>query len=457
MPSPIKIACLGGGSIYFKRAVPDLLVHPDLAGAEIVLYDIDLQKVQAMSEVHEHLAEEAGTRCTVRATDDLADAVDGADYAVSSIGGSGAVIGERVYQSTFHAADIRIPAKYGIQQIVGDTCGPGGMMMGLRAAPAYIEICREMQKRCPDVILFNHSNPMAVLCRAMVKYTDINAIGICHGVQGGIRYAAQILEVDPRELSTTWVGTNHYYWFTRVLHRGDDVYPELMRRIRESEADEGRRMTRDLSRIFGYQVTYPQDDHVIEFYPWMTQADSPSDLPYDMAHEAQERWEALPEEMPSTEESAAEVREAFMAEYREIVGNVSLPEGPSDTLMGEGVGEMIASIELGRRTACVVNIPNGGCVPNLPAHALLEVEGVTDYGGVRGLQMGEAPMVLKGQLEKRIVWQELVADAAVTGDRNLVVQACLVDEMSIPPDQTEAMVDELLAASRDLLPQFAGE
>jgi len=365
------------------------------------------------------------------------------------------VIGSRVYQSTYHAADIRIPAKYGITQIVGDTCGPAGMMMGLRSVPAYIAICREMERRCPDAILLNHSNPMAVLCRAMVKYTGISTIGICHGVQAGIRYAAQILEVDARELSTTWVGTNHYYWFTRVQHRGRDVYPELMRRVRETEAAEGRRMTRDLSQAYGYQVVYPQDDHAIEFYPWMAQADDASELPYDMPHEAEQRWSAMPEEKPTTAEPAPEVREAFMREYRKLIADVTLPEAPTDTVMGEGVGAIIAAIATGRREVCIVNIPNGGCVPNLPDHALLEVEGVTDFGGVRGLQMGEAPPVLKGMLEKRIVWHELVADAAVTGDRDLVVQACLMDEMSIPPDRTEAMVDELLAASKDLLPRFA--
>ena len=455
MPEAKKIVCLGGGSIYFKRAVPDLLVNPDLVGSEIVLYDIDREKVEAMSAVHERLAEEAGSGCTVRATDDLADAVDGADFALSSIGGSGAVIGSRVYQSTYHAADVRIPAKYGIQQIVGDTCGPAGMMMGLRSVPAYIAICREMERRCPDAVLLSHSNPMAVLCRAMVKYTSINTIGICHGVQAGIKYAAEILEVDPRELSTTWVGTNHYYWFTRVLHGRQDLYPALMRRIRETDAVEGRRMTRDLSRAYGYQVVYPQDDHAIEFYPWMAQADAPSELPYDMAHEAQERWSAMPEELPTTAEPEPGVREAFMSEYREMVSDVSLPDKPTDTFMGEGVGEIVSAIATGRRVVCVANIPNGGCVPNLPAHALLEVEAVTDSGGVRGLQMGEAPPVLKAMLEKRIVWHELVADAAVTGDRDLVVQACLLDEMAIPPDRTEAMVDELLAASNDLLPQFS--
>jgi alpha-galactosidase len=454
MPESRKIVCLGGGSLYFKHAVSDLLVNPDLAGSEIVLYDLDLEKVQVMSAGQEALAEQAGTGMTVRATDDLADALDGADFAISSIGGSGAAVSTRVYQSPYHASDIRIPAKYGIQQIVGDTCGPAGMMMGLRAVPAYLAICHEMEKRCPQAILLNHSNPMAVLCRAMVKYSSINTIGICHGVQGGIRYAAGILDLEPRELAVSWVGTNHYYWLTRIMHRGQDLYPELMRRVRETEAPQGKRMTRDLSLAYGYQVLYPSDDHAIEFYPWMAQVGSPSEMPYDMSHEAQERWDDLPGDQSTSAQPGAEVREAFMREYRELVADPKLPAAPSDGLVGEGVGEMIAAIAHGRRLVCIANIPNGGCVRNLPAHALLEVEAVTDSAGVRGVQMGDAPPLLKGMLEKRIVWQELVADAAVTGDRDLVVQACLLDEASIPPDRTQAMVDELLAASKDLLPQF---
>ncbi len=455
MPDARKIVCLGGGSLYFRYAVPELLMREELAGSEIVLYDIDLPKVEVMAARLGELAAESGTGCSVRASDDLADAVDGVDFAISSIGGSGAEVTSRVYASRYHAADIRIPAKYGIQQVVGDTCGPAGMMMGLRAVPAYIEICRALEERAPHAILFNHSNPMAVLCRAMVKYTDVNVIGICHGVQAGIRYAAEILEVSPHELSCSWVGTNHYYWLTRVLNRGRDVYPELRRRVAEREASEGRRMAAELSQAYGYQILYPQDDHIIEFYPWAAQCRSLDDLPYDMAEDAHRRWAHAPTELPSAEPPGPEVRERFMAEYSELVASASLPTAPSDPLLGEAMGRVISAIATGRREVCVANIPNGGCVRNLPAHALLEVEAVTDFGGVRGLQMGEAPPVLKGILEKRIVWQELVADAAVTGDRNLVVQACLLDEMSIPPDRTVAMVDELLAASADLLPQFA--
>ena len=154
-----KIVCLGGGSLYFRRALPDLMLSEDLAGSEIVLYDIDAEKVERMAAMGRRLAERAGTGFTVRASTDKADAVDGADFALSSIGGCGAEVTPNVYSSNYHNADIRIPAKYGICQVIGDTCGPAGMMMALRSIPAYIDLCREMEKRCPGVVLLNHSNP----------------------------------------------------------------------------------------------------------------------------------------------------------------------------------------------------------------------------------------------------------------------------------------------------------
>ena len=145
-----KIVCLGGGSLYFRRAIPDLLLSQDLGDSELVLYDIDSEKVERMAAMARRLAEVAGTRFKIRSTIDLADAVDGADFAISSIGGSGAEITPNVYNSYFHNADIRIPEKYGISQVIGDTCGPAGMMMALRSIPAYINICREMEKALPQ-------------------------------------------------------------------------------------------------------------------------------------------------------------------------------------------------------------------------------------------------------------------------------------------------------------------
>jgi len=445
-----KIVCLGGGSMYFAHALADLAVVDGLAGSEITLYDIDTEKSELMAAFGQRVAERGGRGLRVRACHRLAEAVDGADFAISSIGGAGASAAS-VYGTGAHVQDVMIPAKYGIYQLTADTAGPGGMMMGLRSVPIYMEICREMERRCPDVILLNHSNPMAVLCRAINKYTDINAIGICHGVQNGINYSAQVLGVDPRELEVVWIGTNHYYWTIRMRHRGRDVLPELTRRVAEQKDPAMRRPFCDkLSEAYGYRILFADDSHCIEFYPFLAQLGGPEEMPYGLAEHPHYFFGAKPHG-----EGAAPDRATQLKQYADALEQVELPEAPSDPITGEGLGVLVEAIALGRRRVHIVNIPNRGCVTNLPDHAVLEMEGVTDSCGVRGVSVGEAPPVLAALLQKRIAWQELVADAAVKGDRCLALQALLLDEMAIRPELAEKMLDELLAASRDYLPQFA--
>ncbi len=450
-----KIVCLGGGSLYFRMVLPDLLLNKDLVGSEIVLYDIDKEKVERVADMGRRLAGPTGTGFKVRSTIDLADAVDGADFAIASIGGSDAEVTQDVYSSHFHNADIQIPVKYGIHQIIGDTCGPAGMMMAFRSIPAYLKICREMEKRCPDVVMFNHSNPMAVLCRAMHKHTNLTVIGICHGVQKGISHAAKILEVPPEELEYIWIGTNHYYWFTKILHKGKDMYKELMSRVRESQAMKGEKLSAELSQIYGYHIVYPEDDHIIEFYPFLTQVNGGYDkLPYDLAESAKEFVFGKTASTLDGKPAPEKIRAEPFRNYQKLLDETKLPESIDNSITGEGVGSIISAIANGRRQICIANIANDYAIPNLPATAEVEVEAVTDSQGVRAVQMGEAPLVLKGILEKRFVWQELVADAAVKGDRNIALQALLIDEMAILPEKAEAMLDALLLASKSLLPQF---
>jgi alpha-galactosidase len=462
MPSK-KIVCLGGGSLYFRRALPDLAVVEGLAGSEIILYDIDTEKAELMAQFGRRLADLSGTGLRVRACSDLTEAVDGADFAISSIGGAGRSR-RGVYDTSLHKHDLLIPARYGIYQLIGDTCGPAAMMMAFRSIPAYLTICHEMEKRCPGVVFLNHSNPMAVLCRAMIKHTGINSvIGICHGVQGGIVRVARILGVPPEELDTVWVGTNHYHWFTRIYHRGHDVYPELRRRIASRESSEGEVMTTKLSEIYGYQIAYPPDDHGIEFYPFLAQVQDGRGMPYGLGEEVVARYgedlygDLTPRKEPEVSETDLEIqRQKHLQDYAAELARTSLPEKPSDPVTGEGLGRLIEDITLGRRGVYIVNIPNRGAIPNLPDYAIVEVEGVTDACGVRPVYTGEAPLSLMGLLQKRIAWQELVADAGATGDRRLALQALLLDEMAIVPEKAEKMLDELLASSDELLPQFFG-
>ncbi|MEW6750174.1 MAG: hypothetical protein AB1505_04270 [Candidatus Latescibacterota bacterium] len=450
-----KIVCLGGGSLYFPRALADLVQREDLAGSQIVLYDTDAEKAERMAALGRRLECQAGRGPSVRAARELAEAVEGADFAISSIGGSGAQVSRNVYGSYYHSADMHIPARYGVHQIIGDTCGPAGMMMALRAIPAYLGICRELEQRCPQAILLNHSNPMAPLCRALGKHTRIRTVGICHGVQATVRRAAELLELPPQSLDCTWVGTNHYYWLTRVFHRGQDVGPELLRRIRARVQAGERSLQLLLSDAYGYCVGYPGASHLIEFYPYLAQVTRQEDLPYGMVEEA--RTFGFDERVPLAPGPATspEARSDFLARYQEILDRTALPRvDRTDWTATEGVADMVAAIVHGRREVYVVNVANGGIVPNLPPHAVLEVEAVTDSAGFRGIQAGPCPPPLKGILEKRIAWQELVADAGATGDRGLALQALLLDEMAVRPELARPMLEELLEASRGLLPQF---
>jgi alpha-galactosidase len=402
-----------------------------------------------MARLGRKFARQAGTRFKVRSAGRLSDALDGADFALSSIGGSGAEITRTVHTSTFHEADMRIPTRYGIHQLIGDTGGPGGLMMGLRSVTAHLRILREMEKRCPRVIMFNHSNPMAVLMRAMHKYTSINAIGVCHGVQGGTRRTAEMMGLEPEYVQAMWIGTNHYYWFTRFLYKGQDYLPKLKQYIATHEAPKGRGLSYRLSNIYGHVLVYAMDDHAIEFYPFLSHVPGgQKSLPYDLINSALKHDfdESAP---PVRHVASPEVRRAFFKEYQEILNRRKMPPRSARRAgahaFSEEIGATLAAIATGKRRIFIANIANNGAIPNLPATAEVEVESVTDWCG---------PPVLKGMLEKRFAWQELVADAAVTGDRNLALQAMLLDEMAIWPEQAEAMLDELLEASRPLLGQF---
>jgi len=452
-----KIVCLGAGSLYFPHAFVDLASFHDLEGSEIVLYDLDFEKSQLMAGLAKRLFGELDVKYRVRAAKRLADAVDGADFAVSSIGGSGAEITPNVYGSYYSCMDKYISAKYGVQQIVGDTCGPAGMMMALRSIPAHIKICREMEKRCPRVIFISHSNPMAVLCRAIRKYTSISVIGLCHGVQGGIAYAAEVLDVPIEQLECSWVGTNHYYWFTALRHNGRSIYDELRKKLAGRKPSPDKILSAGLSRIYGYQIVYQSDDHIVEFYPFLAQVQGgQGKLPYGLAVSARSHGYDEKKSRPARRASSSRLRGKFIRQYKEILDGTKIPEKsePSSALRGEGLARMISAIASGRRELCIANVANQGAISNLPFTGEIETETVTDSTGVKPLVQGEAPLVLKGMLEKRFVWQELVADAGVKGDRQAALQALMMDEMAIWPDKAEKMLDELLNASRKLLTQF---
>jgi alpha-galactosidase len=475
-----KIVCVGAASKNFTGMYIDMAARDGLKGSEVVLYDIDNERLDMSLKFVKEVSRRTGSGFKVKTAGSFASAMDGADFVISDIGGTGGGGGGFHAAGGLHKKDLMISSKYGIYQVVGDTAGPAAMMAALRTIPIYLQFTREMEKRCPDAVLVNHANPMAVLCRTVHKYTSLKQIiGLCHGVQGGINYAATVLDVKPEDLYTLWVGTNHYYWFTEIYHKGMNVYSKLMKKMEKARHPENYLMHAELSRIFKHQIVYPDDSHIIEFYPFLSQLKNGLQLPYGIpkSHHGREVISELYKTGRKKKEKELTRKQVLkdFAQWLDAEGHLSgrltgkslfEEEGlknregilkkkeESEYALSGSLGSLLENMALGRRRVHIVNVPNKGMVPNLPENAILEIEGVTHLNGIRGVYMGNAPLALKGQLEKIIAWQEMVVDAAVKGEKNLAMQALMLDPMAIIPASAEKMLDELLNNSRHLLPQF---
>ena len=270
----LKLTMLGGGSLYFQSAMAEIACTPELAGSEIVLFDIDEERLDLMRRVGDRIAEKTESGVTVRATTERGDALDGTDFAVASIGVHGP--GHR-----WHKADTDAVEKLGIIMTTGDTVGPSGLSQALRIIPIFVDIAQDMEKYCPDAFLLNHSNPMSAICRAVNKYTSIRAIGYCHNVAGDLRYFAKVLEIPWQELDVTAAGPNHCVWLLDIRHQGRDVYPDLKERLAAQEPPERHRFQQEVLDLFGF-FPIGGDRHIVEFFPHARRATATTDIHYGL-------------------------------------------------------------------------------------------------------------------------------------------------------------------------------
>jgi alpha-galactosidase len=254
-----KITFIGAGSAVFTRnLLGDIMTYPELDGSSICLMDIDEGRLQAVDALARKMVAQQGSRITIESTADRREALRGADYVIITI---------QVGGLDAYALDIEIPKKYGVEQCVGDTLGPGGVFRGLRHLAVIEEICRDLEELSPDALILQYTNPMAIICWAVSALSPIRTVGLCHSVQGTSRQLARYAGV-PYDEVTYWVaGINHVAWFLRFERNGEDLYPILREKMAEPEIY-GEEPTRfELMRHFGYFVT-ESSGHASEYYPY---------------------------------------------------------------------------------------------------------------------------------------------------------------------------------------------
>ena len=257
----VRIVIVGAGSASFgPTTLGDVISRQELSGSELCLVDTNEQSVEVMWQLAKKMNEEFGSGLKIERTTDLSLALPDAEFVISMV---------EFNRDQLWQLDMKIPHKYGVMQVLGENGGPGGLSHTLRTVPLVLDIAKEMEKSCPNAWLLNYSNPVPRICRAIKRYTNIKAIGFCHGIGGTINTIADILGVKPDEIAVKAAGLNHFHWVLDVRFRdsGEDAYP----RLRERELNyqpEHRHLWSDLFRRFGY-MPFPSDDHIGEYLPLM--------------------------------------------------------------------------------------------------------------------------------------------------------------------------------------------
>ena len=434
----MKIAFIGGGSMQWTALLTtDLALTDTLAGATLVLHDIDASALGLMTRAAERITVQLGRDLPIEATTDRAEALRGADFVILcvAIGGLAAM-----------RNDLAIPWRYGVAQSVGDTVGPGGLARGLRHIPFAVQVAREIEQLCPNAWLLNLTNPMTTICRAVTHATSVRTIGLCHEV-GGVRHnLAKLFDVAPAAIEMSVGGINHLPALLHFTVDGIDGVPLLRAWLAEHGpfAWAGQRTENPLLDVFADRLAvkltlFEQtgvlfgagDRHLAEFFPnFLTEATSYGQRYGVLLTSIEQREELLRLRRVRTEQFVAGATEPL--------------ERSSEQLAG-----VIAALAGGPAGRFVVNVPNQGQIYNLPRAVVVECMAEIGPLGLRPLAIGALPHAAYATMAPHVARQELIVEAALTGRRAPALAALASDPLLRDPATVAPMLDALLAANAE--------
>jgi alpha-galactosidase len=429
-----KIVLIGAGSVSFGTGtLCDLFAaREELEGSTIALVDINPASLQLMTQVAQRLNAATGEPFVIQATTDRCQALPGAQFVITSIA---------VKRNERWRLDFQIPLKHGVKHVLGENGGPGGIFHAMRNIPIMLDICRDIERLCPNALVLNFTNPEGRLCLAATRYTGLQFVGLCHGIGMAQSTISHALGLPVEEIDPKAAGLNHFTWILdlRRASTGEDLYPAFKRAMAEKLAEVqkqvgwGVTLCRYLMDTYGYFPS-PSDDHVGEYlsYAWEYCGMEGYDF------EAADRW-----------------GEELYQRLRRFAGG----ETPVEEMLQHRSGERAVPIILGvlgntHQYELAVNVPNAGFIPNLPGWAIVEVPATIDATGVHGVSVGPLPEPIAAMCRTQIAVIDRMVEAAVHGDRTAALQALLLDPVVNSISQAEAILAEMLEVHKDFLPQF---
>lgn len=427
----LKIAVIGGGSSYTPELVEGFINHHDaLPVRELWLVDIEAgaRKLNIVGNLAKRMVERSGLPIAVHLTTDRRQAIEGADFVSTQI---------RVGQLDARARDEAIPPKYGV--IGQETTGPGGMLKALRTIPVILDICRDIEELAPNAWLLNFTNPAGMVTEAVLRYSKVKTAGLCNAPIGLIKQVSGKYGVPPEQVYAEFVGLNHLHWVSRVEVGGEDKLDEMLADTAGYSA--ANVPAREWNPVFLRSLRALPSYYLKYFY--MTDA------------MLEEQLESL-----GRGENRAEVVKRVEEELFTLYSDPELKEKPKQleqrggAFYSEAAVNLMVSLHNGSNDIQTLNVANRGIIDFLPDDASIEVNCVVTKTGPLPLPITTFPPMAKGLIHAVKTYERLAIDAAVTGDRDLALQA-LVHHPLVPSVQTAMdLLEEMLEANKALLPKF---
>ncbi len=434
-----KIVFIGAGSLGFTRGlVRDLLTFPLLENATIALVDINKERLAFAKRAVETIVKRGNYPAKVVATEDRKKALKGADAVCCTILCGGVNVWRH---------DLEIPKKYGIDTNVGDTRGPSGVFRALRTIPTMIEICGDMERYCPNAILLNYTNPMAMLCRAMQRTSDIQVTGLCHSVQGTAGMLAQWIGAPMDEIDYVCAGINHQAWYLDFKWNGKDAYPLIRKAVSKKNIYNSELVRNEMFLHLDYYVT-ESSGHNSEYNWWFRKrpdlikkycATGTNWNPGEYAF-------ILKEYLRLAKSWKKEVKQWFDA------------GAPFDLERGQEYAAYIINAYMGGDPfEFNGNVPNTGLINNLPEDVCVEAPVLANRRGFNAIHVGALPPQCAALNNVSVAVEEMAVEAALTGDPKLVFQSIAYDPLTaavLSLEEIKKMTLEMLRKNKKYLPQF---
>ena len=434
---PRKIAFIGAGSFGFTRGlVRDILTFPEFADCTLALMDIDPERLSFAEKAVKKIVKAGKYPAKVIATTSRKRALEGADGVLITILQGG----PQVFRT-----DIEIPKKYGVDTNIGDTRGPSGIFRALRTIPVMLDICKDAERLCPDAIVLNYTNPMAMLCRAVQGETKCTITGLCHSVQGTAMQLAHWISAPFNEITFLCAGINHQAWFVNYEWNGKDAYPLVREAVTtRPEIYNEEQVRNEMFLHFGYFVT-ESSGHNSEYCAWFRKR--PDLIEKYCTHGTgwnPGRYAYILDEYLKREDT-----------WREQVQNML--DQPVNLNRGHEYAASILNATIGDGTMFEFNgnVRNFGLVDNLPTGCCVEVPVIASKRGLDAVHVGPIPPQCAALTGLSAQIEEMAVEGIVTGNAEKVYHAIYMDPLTAAVcslAEIKSMVDEMFEANKDYWP-----